>query len=150
MDAANDPSTGEGCAFGVAAAQRDERWHFRLRQLDFPAAGQFREAHIRNFVVGETHHHLLASAAPRGAGTARSGEVYLETVSWGEELPFLQAGAGVLGPAVLVLRRDAEPEIAAGVSDPGLFMGLSSAMSSSPSAARARTAARVRAAGVWL
>jgi len=38
-------------------------------------------------------------------------------------LPFLQAGTGVLGPAVLVLRCDAEPKIATGVSDPGLFMG---------------------------
>ena len=47
----------------------------------------------------------------------------MKSVSKGEELPFLQTGAGVLGPAVLVLRRNAKPEIAAGVSDPGLFMG---------------------------
>ena len=37
-----------------------------------------------------------------------AAEVDLKSVSKGEELPFLQAGAGVLGPAVLVLRRDAD------------------------------------------
>jgi hypothetical protein len=49
--------------------------------------------------------------------------VDLKAITKGQELPFLEQGAALGGPAVLLLGLDAKPEIAAGVPHPGLFVG---------------------------